>query len=123
MLEEQPQYHVIGEASDGLEAVQKAEALRPDLILLEIGLPKLNGFEAARRMCAIAPRSAIVFVSVHQCATLVQEAMRTCSCARGFVSKIDAVHDLLPAFEAASQNRQFISARLAHAITGEIPEN
>jgi DNA-binding NarL/FixJ family response regulator len=82
MLQDNPGFQIVGEASDGLEAVLKSEELQPDLVLLDIGLPKLNGIEAARRICAIAPGSTILFVSENQCPTLAHEALRTNRCAR-----------------------------------------
>ena len=66
---------IVGEASDGLEAVQKAEELKPDLIVLDIGLPSLNGIEAARRIRKAAPQSKIIFVSQESSADVVQEAL------------------------------------------------
>ena len=65
MLQVRPELQVIWEASDGLEAVQKAEELKPDLIVLDIGLPKLNGIEAARRIRQLSPSSKIVFLSLY----------------------------------------------------------
>src|SRR5271169_2713096 len=113
MLHDDPEFQVIGEASDGLEAVQKSAELQPDLILLDIGLPKLTGLEAARRICAIAPGSTILFVTENQCPTLAQEALRTSRCARGYVVKSDGAGELLPAMKAVMQGRQFISSRFA----------
>ena len=75
MLLIKPELQVVGEASDGLEAVQKAVELKPDLILLDISLPKLNGIEAARRIRKLAPESKIIFVSQESSADVVQEAL------------------------------------------------
>jgi len=68
---------VVGEASDGLEAVQKSEELQPDLIVLDIGLPSLNGIEAARRIRNLAPKSKILFLSQESSADVVQEALNS----------------------------------------------
>jgi DNA-binding NarL/FixJ family response regulator len=70
---------VIGEAVDGLEAVQKAAELKPDLILLDIGLPKLNGLQAAQRILTFAPQTRIIFVSQESSAEVVQEALKLAS--------------------------------------------
>jgi DNA-binding NarL/FixJ family response regulator len=109
-LHKQPELQVIGEVSDGLEAVEKAQELQPDLILLDIGLPRLNGIEAARRIRSLSPQSKILFVSQETSPDIVQGALATG--ARGYVVKSDANRELLPAVKAVLQGRQFVSARL-----------
>jgi len=98
---------IVGEASDGLEAVQKAEQLQPDLILLDIGLPTLNGIEAARRIRKLSPKSNILFLSQESSADLVQEALDLG--ALGYVAKTHAGVDLLAALEAVCQGRRFVA--------------
>jgi DNA-binding NarL/FixJ family response regulator len=110
MLYKQAELQVIGEVSDGLEAVEKAQELQPDLILLDVGLPKLNGIEAARRIRSLSPQSKILFVSLETTPAIVQEALT--AGASGYLLKSDANRDLLPAVEAVLQGRQFVSARL-----------
>src|ERR1700693_4479846 len=88
-----PNLQVIGEVSDGQEAVQKAEELKPDLILLDIGLPTLNGIEAARKIRNIAPESKVIFVTQECSPEVVQSALNLG--ARGFVAKTRAASDLL----------------------------
>ena len=87
-LEKVPELQVVGIGSDGLAAVQKAEELQPDLILLDIGLPKLNGIEAARRIRRVSPETKILFVSQESSADVVREALGTG--ASGYVVKSDA---------------------------------
>ena len=102
--------HVISEASDGLEAVLQAEQLQPDLILLDIGLPTLNGIEAARRIRAVSAASKILFVSENRSVDIVEKALSTG--AGGYVVKSDAGSELLPAVEAVLQGKRFVSASL-----------
>ena len=105
-----PELQVICEASDGPEAVLKAEELKPDLIVLDIGLPKLNGIEAARRIRQLSPSSKIVFLSLHNSPDVVQGALSTG--ALGYVYKADVRSDLLPAIEAVLRGKQFVSSSL-----------
>ena len=99
------------EVSDGAEAVRKAEELQPDLILLDIGLPMLNGIEAARRIRKCAPQSKIIFVSQQSSPDLVQEALTLG--ALGYVVKTRVGSDLVAAVEAVLEGRQFVSNGLA----------
>jgi DNA-binding NarL/FixJ family response regulator len=102
-----PDVRVIGEASDGLEALQMAVELRPDLILLEIGLPSLNGVEVARQMRSLAPESIIIFLTQESSADVVQEALTLG--ARGYVTKTKAPVDLFAAVEAVLSGNTFVS--------------
>ena len=97
-LGKRPELNIVGEASDGLEAVQKAEGLQPDLILFDIGLPSLNGIEVARRIRKISPKSKILFVSQESSADVVQKALSLG--ALGYVVKAHAGSELLAAVEA-----------------------
>ena len=99
---------VVDVASDGLEAVFKAEVLQPDLILLDIGLPKLNGIEAARRIRKLAPDSKIIFLTQESSADSVETALSLG--ARGYVVKAEAERDLLAAVEAVMLGRTFVSS-------------
>jgi DNA-binding NarL/FixJ family response regulator len=106
-----PELQIVGEASDGLEAVHKAEELQPDLIVLDIGLPTLNGIEAARRIRKLSPQSKIIFVSQESSADVVQEALSFG--ALGYVVKTHAGSELLAAVEAVRQGRQFVGSGLS----------
>jgi DNA-binding NarL/FixJ family response regulator len=108
ILQEQPRFRIVGEASDGLEAVQKARELQPDLILLDVGLPTLNGIEAARHIREVTPKSKILFLSENRSWDIVEEALRTG--AGGYVVKSDAKRDLLSAAQAVLEGKSFVCA-------------
>jgi DNA-binding NarL/FixJ family response regulator len=101
---------VIGEEEDGIEAVQRAEALQPDLILLDIGLPGLNGIDAARRMAELAPNARIIFLTQESSPDVVHEALGLG--VWGYVVKVQAGKELLVAVEMAMQGRRFVSSGL-----------
>jgi DNA-binding NarL/FixJ family response regulator len=124
LFQARPQWQIIAEVSDGPEAVQKAADLKPDLIVLDIGLPKLNGIEAARRIRHLSPSSTIVFLSQNNDPDVVRAALSTG--ALGYVHKTDLRSDLLPAIEAVLQGRQFVSSSIrsykpAHALAAKAP--
>jgi DNA-binding NarL/FixJ family response regulator len=120
ILQNKRDLQVIGEASDGLEAVEKVQALKPDLILLDIGLPSLNGIEAAHRISCLNPTATILFVSQISDADVVQEALS--NGAKGYVWKQDAGRDLLLAVEAALRGAHFISSRIKENNSGQPEE-
>jgi DNA-binding NarL/FixJ family response regulator len=117
-LSKRPDLQIVGEVSDGLEAVLKVRELRPDLILLDVGLPTLNGIEAARRIRELSPTSRIIFVSQESSAEVVQEGFR--AGALGYVFKTQAGVDLLAAVEAACQGFRFVSEGLAGLVPSEL---
>ena len=114
-LGKRPELQIVCEASDGLDAVRQAEELHPDLILLDVGLPSLNGIEAARQIRKLSHKSKILFVSQESADDVVQEALNLG--AWGYVVKASAGSELLAAVEAVCQGRQFVSAGLA----GDVP--
>ena len=111
IIEKLPQFQIIGEASDGLTAIQKAQELQAEMILLDINLPKLNGFEVARRIREHSPQLKIIFFSADCAFHTAQEAFRMG--AYGYIVKSDAGTELVPALETVLQGKQFVSARLA----------
>jgi DNA-binding NarL/FixJ family response regulator len=114
MLGQQPELEVIGQVSDGLEAVRQAQKLQPDLILLDIGLPTLNGIEAARRIREISPTSKILFVSQNRSPDIAEEALSTG--ADGYVVKTDGASELLAAVKAVLEGKRFVSASLGGGL-------
>ena len=89
---------MVGAAIDGLDAVEKAQALQPDLVILDIGMPRLNGIEAAKRIRFVAPQSKILFVSVERSDDVVEAAMA--AGAQAYIAKADVESKLLPALDA-----------------------
>jgi len=112
-LQKQPEL-VIAEASDGFEAVQKAKELQPDLILLDLGLPNLNGIEAARQIRQLSPKSKILFLSEYRSADIAEVALNTG--AGGYVVKSDGTRDLSVAVDAVLKGEQFLSANLVGEV-------
>lgn len=108
--------HVVGEASDGVEALQQTRDLRPDLVLLDIGISRVNGFEVARQIRLDLTKTKILFISENRSGEIVEEALRLGSGA--YVVKADADDDLLPAVQAVLQGKQFVSASVTRDSSG-----
>lgn len=111
ILAQEPTLKIVGEAADGLDAVQKAEELRPDLILLDVGLPKLDGIEAARRIRQLVPQAKILFVSQQTSVDAVQTALS--AGADGYVVKARTGSELLIATNAVLRGEQFVGTVVA----------
>jgi len=101
---------IVGDASDGIEAVRKAQELEPDLLVLDIGLPNLNGIEVAREIRKVLPVCKIVFLTENNCGDLAEEALN--AGANAYVLKSCAAEELIPAVAAVLENQQFLSANL-----------
>jgi len=106
-LRKRPTLQIVGEASDGVEAVQKAEELKPDLIILDIGLPTLNGIEVARRIHTFSPRSKVIFVTQESSPDVMQATLNLG--VWGYVLKTKAGSDLVAAVEAVLLGKRFVS--------------
>lgn len=110
LLQKYREWHTISEASDGFEAVQTAEELQPDLILMDIGLPRLNGIEAANRILQVSPRTKIIFLTQNNDWNVLREALK--DGARGYVLKANANNELGPAVAAALRGSLFTSSKM-----------
>jgi DNA-binding NarL/FixJ family response regulator len=114
LLEGHPGWEVCGEAKDGREAVELASSMNPDLILLDIGMPVLNGLEAARQILATSPEAAVLILTMHDTDQVVREVLR--AGVRGFVLKSDAGRDLLSAVEALMRQRTFFTTKVSQMV-------
>src|SRR3981081_750893 len=106
LLSSQSAFQVCGEAVDGVDAVEKAKGLRPDLIVMDISMPKLNGLEATRQIRNILPQTAVVMLSQHDSGEMVRLALK--AGAPGYVVKSSISTDLLSALEKASRQESFV---------------
>jgi DNA-binding NarL/FixJ family response regulator len=105
-LEQDRRFEIAGQACDGMEAIQKAAELQPDLVLLDVGLPKLNGIQAAKQMRKVAPLAKILFISQEFSFDVVKAALR--SGALGYIQKLNVARELSPGIEAVLEGRYFI---------------
>jgi DNA-binding NarL/FixJ family response regulator len=114
LLEAQPGWQVTAEASDGREAVQMAKDIKPDITVLDIGMPALNGLEAARQMIKNDARAKILILTMHDSDPLIREVLD--AGARGYVLKSDASRDLVTAINAVRSNKTFFTAKVAQIV-------
>jgi DNA-binding NarL/FixJ family response regulator len=114
LLAGHPGWEVIGEASDGREAVDKADSLRPDVMVLDVTMPRMNGLEACRLIRQKTPGMEILFVTQHDSPQMMREALE--AGARGYVVKSNAARDLLEAVEAVSQHRVFTALNRRESV-------
>jgi DNA-binding NarL/FixJ family response regulator len=114
LLESHPGWEVCGEARDGREAVEYAGKLKPDVVLLDIGMPNLNGLNAARQILASDPETRILVLTMHDSDQVVREVLA--AGARGFLLKSDAGRDLVAAVEALQQQRTFFTTKVAQMV-------
>lgn len=114
LLESHPGWEVCGEAKDGRETVELAASMKPDLVLLDIGMPNLNGLEAARQILTGSPEVAILILTMHDSDNVVREVLR--AGARGYLLKSDAGRDLVAAVEALQLQRTFFTTRVSQMV-------
>ena len=114
LLEAQLGWQVMAEASNGREAVEQAQRVKPDVAVLDIGMPSLNGLEAARQMLKNDPRIKIVILTMHDSDNLIREVLKVG--ARGYVAKSDAIRDLVTAINAVLSGDTFFTAKVAEVV-------
>jgi DNA-binding NarL/FixJ family response regulator len=109
-------WEICGDAADGRDAVDKAAQLKPDLVILDIGMPNLNGLDAARRILRDEPRTTILILTIDESEQVMREVLN--AGARGFLLKSDAARDLVAAVEALQQHRTFFTSKVAEIVLG-----
>lgn len=114
LLESHAGWEVCAEAKDGRDAVELAASTKPDVVLLDIGMPNLNGLEAARQISAMVPGIGILILTMHDSDNMVREVLR--AGARGFLLKSDAGRDLVAAVEAIQRQRTFFTTRVSQMV-------
>jgi DNA-binding NarL/FixJ family response regulator len=114
LLEDHPGWEVCAEAKDGREAVDFATRLKPDVLLLDIGMPNLNGLDATRQILAVIPDARILILTIHDSEQVVREVLR--AGASGFLLKSDAGRDLIAALEALQEGRTFFTSKVAQML-------
>ena len=113
-------WHVCGEAKTGREAVSLAEEQKPDIVVIDISMPDLNGLEAARRIRKALPKTGIIILTLHFSDQLVKDIVE--AGARGYVMKADADRDLVNAVEALANHRTFFTARAAEMLLSDFSD-
>jgi DNA-binding NarL/FixJ family response regulator len=121
LLEGQAGWEVVAEASDGREAVAKAAETRPDVALLDIGMPVLNGLEAAQQIVQNVPRTKIVILTVHDSDAMIHKVLEVG--ARGYLFKTDAARDLVNAIKAVHADETFFTAKVSEIILTTFKNN
>jgi DNA-binding NarL/FixJ family response regulator len=114
LLEPEPGLEVVGEASNGREAVERTVAEKPDVVVLDIGMPELNGLEATRQIVKVSPRTEVLILTVFETEEVIREVLR--AGARGYVLKSDAGRLLLTAVEAVSAHKPFFTSRVSELV-------
>jgi len=114
LLERQTSLEVVGEAENGRETIQLAASLRPDVVVMDVGMPVLNGIEATKTIVTEDPSIAVVILSMHADESYVMRALK--AGARGYLLKDSAPADLLGAIQAVTQNKSFFSPKVSRIL-------
>ena len=114
LLERQPEFEVVAEAADGRDATERAEATRPDVVVLDIAMPNMSGIEAAQRIRVLLPQAAIVILSMHSDEGYVLRALK--AGAKGYLLKDSAESDLIDAIKAVSEGKAFFSPEISKIL-------
>ncbi len=120
ILNQQPDMEVVGEAGDGVEAVQRTMELKPDLVIMDIAMPRVNGVEATRRIMENCPECRVLVLSMHKDAVYVRETLR--AGAKGYLLKDAIDHDLLRAVRAVANGEGFLSPEISRPVLDEFKQ-
>lgn len=114
LIENHPGWEVCGEAVDGRDAVEKAREMRPDMVLVDVSMPNLNGLDAARQILEIVPQTRVLILTMHESEQIVREVLEVG--ARGFLLKSDAARDLVSAIQALQRRTTFFTSSVAEMV-------
>jgi len=114
VLEAQKDCEVVGEAADGRQAIALVKKLNPDIVILDISMPLLNGLEATRQILKIRPQTKVLILTMHELDPLIRDVLD--AGARGYILKTDAGHDLIAAVESLRRNKTFFTSRVSQMI-------
>jgi len=117
LIQEQPGWHVAAEANDGRDAVAKATKIQPDVAILDITMPSLNGIDAAMQIAKVSPRTKVLILTVHESDQLSRKAID--AGARGYMLKTDAAFDLITAVSSLLSNKTFFTPSVAQMVLNE----
>lgn len=114
LLESRSGWHIVAEAADGREAIRAVKEFRPDVVVMDVGLPALNGLEATRQIVKEFPQTEVVILTMHQSEQLMREVLE--AGARGYVLKSDADQNLIAAVESLRQHKPFLTPRVTEFV-------
>jgi DNA-binding NarL/FixJ family response regulator len=114
LLEAEPGWEVVAEAADGRDAIEKTKQMKPDVAILDIGMPSLNGLEAARQIVTSGLQTKVLILTVHDADPVIKQVLE--AGARGYLLKSDAARDLVTAVDALRRNKTFFTPKVAQMV-------
>jgi DNA-binding NarL/FixJ family response regulator len=114
LIQEQPGWRVVAEATDGRDAVAKADEFKPNVAILDIAMPSLNGLDATTQIVKLSPHTKVLILSIHESDQLIHKLLNAGAC--GYVLKADAGHDLITAVKALLSNKTFFTSTVAQKV-------
>ncbi|MGH9322907.1 MAG: response regulator [Vicinamibacteria bacterium] len=114
LLQSRQDFEIVGEASNGREAVKMVESLSPDVVVMDITMPELNGLEAARQVAKTAPRTEVLVLTMHESEELIREMLE--AGARGYVLKSDTARQLIPAIDTLRRHKPFFTPKASEVV-------